>query len=582
LEKLSLIATLVLPLLSFILLFESGRIKAIAGWLSSFLFFVGLLISVNQLFLSDAKVVFTWFKLANIDFCITLRADAVAKSMTVLVYLIALLVNIYSITYMQGEKHYHKYFAYLGLFTFSMLGIVLFDNLLLVYAFWELVGLSSYLLIGFWYQNPLATMASKKAFIVNRVGDIGFLVGILLLWANYKTLDISHLINIPLTGSHTELAIALCLFCGCIGKSAQFPLQIWLPDAMQGPTPASALIHAATMVAAGIYLMIRVLAICPPEALLLFGLIGAVTAFMAALTACFQNDIKKILAYSTISQLGYMVVGLSTSKGEVAYLHLFTHAFFKAGLFLCAGAIIHEIAHQQIKINNKSIDSQDIQLMGGLAKKMKWTYYAYILCYLSAVGIPLSAGFVSKDFIIGHLLDHTLNNQNPLLYITALLTIVTIAITAYYMTRQLIMVFWGTYRASTHTHFHEAPVLMIAPVLILGLGSLFFMFTSHPLDAHSSYLFTYLQIPEQQVQSHWLAIGFSLVFTCVGVLLAYLKFRNWQSTSTEQYSAFSKLMYSHFYINKLYMRVVMPLSLRIARTMHRFDQQIILRFLTRT
>jgi NADH-quinone oxidoreductase subunit L len=476
---------------------------------------------------------------------------------------------------MKGETHYHKYFGYLGLFTFSMLGIVLFNNLLFIYGFWELVGLSSYLLIGFWYQKPQATMASKKAFIVNRIGDIGFLVGILLLWAQHKTLDINVLNSITLQGTTQETLIALCLFCGCVGKSAQFPLQIWLPDAMQGPTPASALIHAATMVAAGIYLMIRVLALCPPDALLVFGFIGSITAFMAAITACFQNDIKKILAYSTISQLGYMVVALSTGKGEVAYLHLFTHAFFKAGLFLCAGAIIHEISHHHIKINHKVIDPQDIRLMGGLAKPLQKTYWAYLLCYGSAVGIPLSAGFISKDFIIGNLLDKAFTNSSFITTLTAALTLLTISLTAFYMTRQLILVFWHQNRASNSVSWHETPIIMLLPMIILGLGSLFFFVSDRPLDAHNSYLLRYLKVSHFRVEHHQLAIIASLSLTALGILLAYLKYRNYTINTASAPSQMSKLAYNHFYINKLYMRVIMPLSLQVSKNLNGFDRKVI-------
>lgn len=573
-DQFILIFILFIPLLVFLSLFQFGKIKSYAGYIATSGFLVGFGLSVYQLFNADAHINFTWFHVGDIALDIHLRSDVIAKSMTTLVYFIASLVCIYSIKYMNGENHYHKYFGYLGMFTFSMLGIVLFNNLLFVYAFWELVGLSSYLLIGFWYQNPLATMASKKAFIINRVGDIGFLAGILLLWARYKNLDISILTEIISSQNAADTVIALCLFCGCIGKSAQFPLQVWLPDAMQGPTPASALIHAATMVAAGIYLMMRIVTLCTVDALVIIGFIGALTAFMSAITACFQNDIKKILAYSTISQLGYMVVGISTGKEEVAYLHLFTHAFFKAGLFLCAGAIIHEIAHHKIVKNGKTIDPQDIRNMGGLRSHMKFTYWAYLLCYISAVGIPFSSGFVSKDFIIGSLLDVSMIRSNFLQYVSTSLIIITVALTAYYMTRQLILVFWGEFRAHSQVHFHETPPIMLIPIFMLGVFSIFIFTASNPFDAHSSYLLHYLQVDHFTITNHTSAMFISISFTFIGIGLAYIMHRKGLKQD-EEGSFFPLIAYNHFYVNKFYMRILIPMSLVFAKKLNKLDTKIL-------
>lgn len=577
LESYLLILQLFLPLLGFVLLFEAARFKVYVGYIASVLALCNVTVSILLMFQEDVTCVFHWFPIGDSFFTVVLRTDPIAKSMCLLINFIAFLVILYSVVYMKGEKHYHKYFAYLGLFTFSMLGIVLFDNLLFIYAFWEMVGLSSYLLIGFWYQNPLATMASKKAFIINRIGDIGFLVGILMIWTRYGTLDLQQWLQAAHFMDFTDTFIGVSLFGGCIGKSAQFPLQVWLPDAMYGPTPASALIHAATMVAAGIYFMIRVLPFCTPDALLLIGAVGGVTAVMAALSACVQYDIKKILAYSTISQLGLMVVAISTGRGEVAYLHLFTHAFFKAGLFLCAGAIIHEIAHHSIKVNGKDIDPQDIRLMGGLGKKMKVTYVAYILCYVSAIGLPLTSGFISKDFIISNLIQRCLSEGGVSTYVILCLTTLTVLLTSYYMTRQLILVFWGTYRVqNTRVDFHEASKTMLVPMLILGLFGLFIFFSLNPFDAHHAYLLQYIHMGDVVLssQAHTMAAVVSIILAAIGVGGAYVQFYK-KSFSGQQLRTLSALLYYHFYINRLYMRVVMPASLVLSKRLHKFDVKAI-------
>lgn len=569
-----------MPLLSFMLLFEAAKFKAYAGYVASFFALSNVIVSVILMLQKDISCIFHWFPIGDSYFTVVMRTDPMAKSMCLLINFIAFLIIVYSIVYMKGEKHYHKYFAYLGLFTFSMLGIVLFDNLLFIYAFWELVGLSSYLLIGFWYQNPLATMASKKAFIINRIGDIGFLVGILMIWTRYGTLDLQQWLQTAHFMDFTDTFISISLFGGCIGKSAQFPLQVWLPDAMNGPTPASALIHAATMVAAGIYFMIRVLPFCTPDALLLVGVIGGVTAVLAALSASVQYDIKKILAYSTISQLGLMVIGISTGKGEVAYLHLFTHAFFKAGLFLCAGAIIHEIDHHHIQINGKYIDPQDIRYMGGLGKKMKITYLAYLLCYVSAIGLPLSAGFISKDFILSTLIDQSMAHSSSfpfIKYLVLALTMFTVLLTAFYMTRQLILVFWGNYRiANLKIVFHDAPIAMWLPMLILGLFGIFIFFSIHPFDAHQAYLMQYIDMHSELrfAGSHSIAAIASVLFTIVGAMLAYMQYYK-KSFSTQQLRGMAALLYHHFYINRLYMRVIMPASLLVSKRLHKFDVKVI-------
>jgi len=304
--------------------------------------------------------------------------DNISVIMIVVVSLISMLVHFFSIAYMKGDKRYNRYFAYLGIFTFSMNGIVFTHNLLMMYIFWDLVGISSYLLIGFWYEKDSASNAAKKAFIANRVGDVGMFLGILLLFITYHTFtfdkifaQISHGI-IPFNSGFWLTVTGILIFCGAIGKSAQFPLHVWLPDAMEGPTPVSALIHAATMVAAGVYLIVRVFPLLSGGALEFIAIIGAISALIPATIALTQNDIKKVLAYSTISQLGYMVMGLGVGAYSFAFFHLITHAFFKALLFLGSGSVIYAMHHEQ-----------DIRKMGGLRKKMPITYYTFLLATLA-------------------------------------------------------------------------------------------------------------------------------------------------------------------------------------------------------
>ena len=295
--------------------------------------------------------------------------------MLVTVYIISFVVHVFSIDYMKGDKRYNRYFAYLGIFTFSMNGIVLTHNFLMMYIFWELVGLSSYLLIGFWFEKKSASDAAKKAFIVNRIGDIGMLIGILMIFTNYHTFTFDKIFlaisngHLPFNSGFWLTVTGILLFCGAVGKSAQFPLHVWLPDAMEGPTPVSALIHAATMVAAGVYFITRIFPILSGDALFVIAIIGAISAFIPATIALTQNDIKKVLAYSTISQLGYMIMALGVGAYTFAFFHLITHAFFKACLFLGSGSVIHSMHHEQ-----------DIRKMGGLRKKMPIDLFYIFSC----------------------------------------------------------------------------------------------------------------------------------------------------------------------------------------------------------
>ena len=382
------------------------------------------------------------------------------------------LIALYSIGYMHGDRGFTRFFAYINLFLFSMIVLVLSDSLLLTFLGWEGVGLCSYLLIGFWNHDLNNCKAANKAFIVNRVGDIGFLLGMLCLATlggsailNYDALN--KFIEMLIAGGHVELATpiiavaGLLFFVGCTGKSAQIPLLTWLPDAMAGPTPVSALIHAATMVTSGVYLLARLSRMFSviPEVLVVVLIVGMLTAFWAAVAGLFQNDIKKVLAYSTISQLGYMFMAAGAFAFDASIFHVFTHAFFKAALFLGAGAVIHALAGEQ-----------DMRRMGGLIKKTPVTACVMIFAFLAIIGFPGFAGFWSKDLILERL--YTNAPFGEFFYFAGLLTAV---ITAVYMGRLIIMTFFGEYRGSKEkeAHIHEAPASMLIPMVILAFGAVF-------------------------------------------------------------------------------------------------------------
>ena len=388
--------------------------------------------------------------------------DNLTACLLVVVTTIGLLVHVYSIGYMSRDPGYWRFFAYLNLFMFSMLLLVLASSWLVVFVAWELVGLSSYLLIGFWYRKRSAALASKKAFIVNRVGDIGFALGIMAIWVNTGTLDIRESIHV-LT-SQTLVAfpipvvvVALLLFAGAMGKSAQFPLHVWLPDAMEGPTPVSALIHAATMVNAGVYLVARANPIfaSAPEAMVVVAAIGIFTAILAASIALTQTDIKRVLAYSTLSQLGYMFAALGVGAWTAAIFHLMTHGFFKGLLFLGSGSVIHAV-HEE----------QDMRRMGGLAKKIPHTYATMLIGAIAISGIPPLAGFFSKDEILGE--SFKLGFQ----WVWAIGVVVAI-MTAFYMFRLIGLTFWGESRGDPHTEpkIHESPRVMTIPLWLLAIPS---------------------------------------------------------------------------------------------------------------
>jgi NADH-quinone oxidoreductase subunit L len=416
----------------------------------------------------------TWFTWIPADrFVVDVGAviDPLTACLLIVVTTIGLLVHVYSIGYMSHDPGYWRFFAYLNLFMFSMLLLVLASSFLVVFVAWELVGLSSYLLIGFWYRKRSAALAAKKAFIVNRVGDAGFALGIMLIFVSLGTLDIRQVIErIGELDPNVILVIALLVFAGAMGKSAQFPLHVWLPDAMEGPTPVSALIHAATMVNAGVYLIARTNPIFAHAqgALVVVAAIGIFTAILAASIAMTQTDIKRVLAYSTLSQLGYMFAALGVGAWTAAIFHLMTHGFFKGLLFLGSGSVIHSV-HEE----------QDMRRMGGLSRKIPITYVTMLIGSLAIAGIPPLAGFFSKDEILGESLKLGFAWVWLIGFIVA-------GLTAFYMFRLMGMTFWGTFRGPQEIwdKIHDSPAVMTVPLILLAIPSVLLgIFLGLPLGA---------------------------------------------------------------------------------------------------
>ena len=406
----------------------------------------------------------SWIDTGTFQIDVAIVLDRLSSVMTLVITGVGLLIHVYAAGYMKGDKHYAKFFAYLNLFVFAMLMLVLSSSLVGLFVGWEGVGLCSYFLIGFWYEKGWPAAAGQKAFVMNRIGDASFLIGSFLLVQLFGTLDLSD-INAAVAGvldggakQHTLLLAGLLLFGGACGKSAQLPLFTWLPDAMAGPTPVSALIHAATMVTAGIYLTVRLNPVyaASPDLMLLIGCVGAATAFIAGSTALVQRDIKKVLAYSTVSQLGYMFLALGTGAWAAAIFHLVTHAFFKALLFLGAGSVIHGM-HEE----------QDMHKMGGLRKHMPLTFATFLAGSAALSGLPLMSGFFSKDEILAHTFAH-----GGVYHVLWAVGIATAAMTAFYTWRMVALTFFGKERFDAHAvHPHESPAVMTLPLVILAVLS---------------------------------------------------------------------------------------------------------------
>ena len=510
---------------------------------------------------------------------VTLRADALTAFMLVTVTLISFLVAVYSIGYMHDDPGYWRFFSYIALFVFSMTMLVSVSNFVLLYVFWEAVGLCSYLLIGFWYQKPEAAAAGKKAFLVNRVGDFGFALGLFLLWTTYGTLNFHDAAGVPgvlgqlrLAGTvpfvagGVATAICLLLMLGACGKSAQFPLHVWLPDAMEGPSPVSALIHAATMVTAGVYMIAR----CAPlfwqsdDALRVVAVIGGGTALMAALIALTQTDLKRILAYSTISQLGYMFLALGTLGGAVvgvtaAMFHLFTHAFFKALLFLGAGSVMHAMG-----------GVIDVRRFGGLRRRMPVTYWTFLFGSLALAGLFPFAGFFSKDEIL-----LAVHGQSGWLWQGLFWTAVfTAFLTAFYTFRALFLTFHGEERIPQEAgeHAHESPRSMTGPLVVLAVGSLMVGWAgggiARFLGNTPSLEYLVRRAPETGAEagSHWLVPSLSLLVVACGIGLAWLLYLGKRTrlealTRVMDDLGLYRLSYGKFFVDQIYLIfIVWPLE----------------------
>ncbi|HEY86562.1 MAG TPA: NADH-quinone oxidoreductase subunit L [Dehalococcoidia bacterium] len=487
-----------------------------------------------------------WLVVGDLTINIGMTMDSLTAVMLIVVTVVSLMVQIYSQGYMKGDPGYHRYYAWMSLFTASMLGLVLANNLLQMFVFWEMVGLCSYLLIGFWFHRPTAANAAKKAFIVTRIGDFGFLAAILVLFFNTGTFDIGELHGLAVAGTLAGATLtwaAIGIFSGAMGKSAQFPLHVWLPDAMEGPTPVSALIHAATMVAAGVFLVARTFPLFAhsTEALTTVAVIGGVTAIFAASMGLVMTDIKRVLAYSTISQLGYMMLGLGAGGVAIGIFHLFNHAFFKALLFLGAGSVNH------------ATGTFDMRQMGGLRKIMPWTYATFLIASLSIAGIWPLAGFWSKDEI----LISSWESQPILFY----LAMITVFMTAFYMFRVIFMTFGGEYRGGgpeAHGHPHESPPVMVMPMVVLavlavvsGLWNVTGQFGAFMgNEAHSFGFFGILTQPLP-----WI----SLILAGLGILLAYAIYSaKWLSAERigRMFSPLYTLFFRKYWLDELYENVI--------------------------
>ncbi|OUN00842.1 MAG: NADH-quinone oxidoreductase subunit L [Paenibacillaceae bacterium ZCTH02-B3] len=558
-----------LPLAAFALLTAFGRsLRTTGAW-------VAILASLGSLALAlliagerlagaeDYSQSFNWLAFGTATLSVGIDVTNLTSLMMVVVTVVGFLVNVYSYGYMRDDERMTVFYAYVSLFLASMLGLVLADNLLMLYIFWELVGVCSFLLIGFWYHKPEARDAAKKAFIVTRVGDLGLLIAVLLLfwYMPGHALDFTSIGNVfgndggAISAGITTL-IALLIFLGAVGKSGQFPLHVWLPDAMEGPTPISALIHAATMVAAGVFLVARTFVIfeASPAAMATVAAIGAFTAIFAATIALAQNDIKRVLAYSTVSQLGYMMLGLGVGSVVAGMFHLFTHAFFKALLFLAAGSVIH------------AVHTQDIREMGGLGSRMKTTAWTFGIGALALAGIPPLAGFWSKDAILAAALE-----RNPLLFVVGA---VTAFLTALYMSRLFYMVFAGKPKDDSHAHAHESPAVMTAPLVVLAALSVIAGFVETPWYGWFGEWLT----GEAAHHAGYLAM---IVATAAGLLGLYLGWLIWQKGTIDRKALAARMpglvrvLERKYYIDEFYDLVFVRSLRRLGYVLRAIDGLVV-------
>ncbi|MBI3590311.1 MAG: NADH-quinone oxidoreductase subunit L [Candidatus Melainabacteria bacterium] len=565
---------------SLLIMFFAHRCKITSAFLSIGAVFYGLIHSLLILYISylnperTLEINFPWISAGAFKLFVGYLIDPLCAMMLVVVCVVSFFVQVYTHGYMKEDPNYSKFYAYLSLFTFSMLGLVFSTNLFQSYIFWELVGVCSYLLIGFWWYKPSAANACTKAFVVNRIGDAGLLIGLLMLysstqnfWLNKTTLAFGQLKNaidfaigshlLPVVGIVSVTTIALFVLMGPMAKSAQFPLHVWLPDAMEGPTPISALIHAATMVAAGVYLIARCypLYIAAPVAMATVAWIGGITAIFAATIALSQFDIKRTLAYSTCSQLGYMVMALGLGAYSAGLFHLMTHAFFKAMLFLCSGSVIVGCHHEQ-----------DIRQMGGLRKHMPITSLTCLVGVLAISGFPLMSGFWSKDMILASAWEH----NKPLFIIGS----VTALLTAFYMFRLYFMTFEGEYRG--HAHPHETTPSITIPLICLAVPSIFIGLIGSPLIPGGDKFSSFIHFGEYHAHHEWginvfvkellTTQGLIPLFAfIVGTIFAWMVYRKGFALNTfvkKNLSFIYNLSFNKWYVDEVYFwvlnRIILP------------------------
>lgn len=512
------------------------------------------------------QYVFTWLKAGNFELPFALLMDPLSGVMMLVVTGISFLIHIYSIGYMAGDKSIHRYFAYLNLFVFFMLLLVMGNNYLILFIGWEGVGLCSYLLIGFWFEDKAKAIAGKKAFIVNRIGDFGFLIGMFLIYTVYGSLVFSDVFKsaAAMGAAPVVTAITLLLFVGATGKSAQIPLYIWLPDAMAGPTPVSALIHAATMVTAGVYMVARsnILYALAPTSLAVVAIVGGATALVAATIGIAQNDIKKVLAYSTVSQLGYMFMALGAGAFAAGIFHLMTHAFFKALLFLGSGSVIHAMHHHYHHLHDHHSDPQDMRNMGGLRKRMPLTFISFFAATLAIAGIPGLSGFFSKDEILWK----TFLSGRMGLYVIA---VATAGITAFYMFRLVFMTFFGKFRGGKDDHtVHESPLVMTVPLMLLAILSVIggyvgipavlgggnnFEHFLEPVFAEGEHILHHAAHPAASVEMGLMILSVVVALTGIGIsYLFYMKKTDIPKNFVKKFAGLHKVVYNKYYVDEFY------------------------------
>ena len=561
------ILLLISPLIGFLINGLFGKwlrnAEKLSGWIACLAVLVSLICSA--IVFTHVKggaelnqTLYEWIAGESFAFTIGFHVDSLTVVMLLVITGIGFLIHVYSIGYMHGDTGYTRYFAYLNLFVFAMLILVLADNYLMMFVGWEGVGLCSYLLIGFWYEKKSATDAGKKAFIVNRIGDFGFLLGMFTLFAAFGSLDFVPIFEHAESGGFNQvfgastLAVAtLLLFVGAVGKSAQIPLYVWLPDAMEGPTPVSALIHAATMVTAGVYMVAR--------SSVLFELagtgdvvawVGVLTAIFAAIMALAANDIKRVLAYSTVSQLGYMFVGVGIGAYASGIFHLMTHAFFKGLMFLTAGSVMHAMSNEL-----------DMRKMGGLRSKLPITHVTFLVGALAISGFPLLSGFWSKDEI----LHSAWEKGHPIIYVIGL---VTAFLTAFYMFRLIFGTFYGKSRVDSQVHPHESPPVMWVPLAILAIPSAFIGLAILSWKGHGSAFHHFIggvfshhgEKAAHHADNVPLFMVISSIVGIAGIALAWVKYRDWTPLAQPR-SAIHKLAADKFYVDEIYNAVfVQPIK----------------------